>query len=310
MDTKGLWMKNKYRKNNIDIVNTTFLIATPLFAGLLGWLTLALDGFNWSQVVLAIVFYLLTGLSITTGYHRLFSHRTYKGHFLVRLFFLIFGAAAFQNSALKWSADHRRHHTHCDGEADPYSIQEGFFHAHMGWIFLKADQKYRNKYPKDLTNDSLVIFQDKYIFIIGVLFGFVLPTIIGHFLGSALQGFAFAGLGRLVFVHHTTFFINSLCHVLGTQPYTDDHSARDSFIMAFLSNGEGYHNFHHTFQADYRNGIRWYHFDPSKWLIQIMSLTGLAKDLKVTSEKRIQLALKQMRDKKEMMESNHKFANI
>jgi len=300
-------MNSKYRLKNIDIVNTTFLIATPIFAVFLGWLSLELDGFMWQQMVLATVFYLLTGISITAGYHRLFSHRTYKSHWSIRALYLFFGAGAFQNSALKWCTDHRRHHNHCDGEQDPYSIQEGFLHAHIGWILLKQEEKYKNKYPKDLLNDPLVVLQDKFIFTIGVISGFILPTIIGHFLGSALQGFAIAGLGRLVFVHHTTFFINSLCHVLGTQPYTKDHSARDSFLMAFLSNGEGYHNFHHTFQADYRNGIRWYHYDPSKWLIYSLYKLGLATGLKVTSEKRIQNALQNMQSSEELI--NPKLVN-
>jgi stearoyl-CoA desaturase (delta-9 desaturase) len=302
-------MINKYKLENIDIVNTTFLIVTPFFAALLAWLSFELYGFNWSQIILAIVFYIITGISITAGYHRLFSHRTYKAHWVPRLFFLCFGAATFQNSALKWCSDHRRHHTQCDGEQDPYSIKEGFFHAHIGWIFLKPEEEYINKYPKDLANDPLIKFQDKYIYPIGVFFGFILPTIIGHFLGSALQGFALAGLCRIVFVHHTTFFINSACHKFGTQPYMEDHTAKDSVIMALLTNGEGYHNFHHSFQADYRNGIRWYHYDPSKWLIYTMSKLGLAKGLKITPQKRINAAIAKMKFKSREIKLDTKLLN-
>ena len=302
-------MNSKYRLKNLDPINTTFLIATPIFAVILGWLSIELDGFNWSQIILAAIFYILTSISVTSGYHRLFAHRTYKAAWPVRLFFLCFGAASFQNSALKWSSDHRRHHTNCDEEHDPYSIQEGFFHAHMGWVFLRQDKQWVNQYPKDLARDPMLQFQDKYIFAIGVLFGFLLPTYIGYLLGSALQGLALAGLCRIVCLQHTTFFVNSACHMFGTQPYMDDHSAKDSIIMALLTNGEGYHNYHHSFQTDYRNGIRWYHYDPSKWLIFGLSKMGFAWDLKTTSEKRISEAMKQMEFKRRKLKTSSKLVN-
>ncbi len=152
----------------------------------------------------------------------------------------------------------------------------------MGWIFLKHGDTNpnENKYAKDLLKDPLIMWQHRYYLPIAVIVSMVLPAVIGHFLGSAWGGFFIGGILRIVAVHHATFLINSLCHVVGKQTYSKDHTARDSFFMALFTYGEGYHNFHHTFPTDYRNGVKWYHFDPTKWMIKGFSLMGLAKKLK------------------------------
>jgi stearoyl-CoA desaturase (delta-9 desaturase) len=277
----------------LDWTNTIFLIATPIVSVILAYFYFKNNGIQYSQLALAVAFYYLTGLSITGGYHRLFSHRTYQANSFVKLIYLLFGAASFQNSALKWCSDHRIHHNHVDHEKDPYNINKGFFYAHIGWIFFKEKDNNPN-YPKDLTNDKLVMWQHRNYLWIAVTMGFILPTIIGHFLGSALGGFALAGVMRVVFVHHCTFFINSLCHIVGTRPYTDSNTARDSAVMALLSYGEGYHNYHHYFPTDYRNGVFWYQFDPTKWLIRTMALIGWTKNLKKVPAKLIAQAKLEM----------------
>jgi len=283
----------KVHFKNIDWTNALFLSLSPIASIILVILFFKNNDHYAPQIILGVVFYFLTGMSITAGYHRLFSHRTYKAHFLLRLFYLLFGAAAFQNSALKWSHDHRIHHNHVDEELDPYNINRGFFWAHMGWIFFKEEDS-QKKYPKDLLQDSLVVWQHKYYFPIAIFMGLILPTLIGGLFGSFLGGFALSGLFRVVFVHHCTFFINSLCHVLGSRPYTDENTARDSFILAFFTYGEGYHNYHHYFPTDYRNGIRWYQYDPTKWLIKFTELTGFAFDLKKYPERVIKEAQEKM----------------
>jgi stearoyl-CoA desaturase (delta-9 desaturase) len=287
---------NKYALKNIDFVNLLFLFLTPLLAPVLVYYWVRLDGFHWGQIGLGIFLYYLTGISITAGYHRLFSHRAYEANAVVKFIFLIFGAAAFQNSLLKWGSDHRVHHSKVDTEEDPYSIQEGFFHAHIGWIFLKKNSEVKEKFARDLLADKLVLWQHRYYIPIAVCTSFILPTLLGHYLfGSWLGGFAIGGVCRIVLVHHCTFFINSLCHTLGSTPYTDTNSAKDHWVMALLTFGEGYHNFHHYFQADYRNGIRWYHYDPTKWLIRLLQSMGLAFKLKLTSQEKILAARMQMR---------------
>jgi stearoyl-CoA desaturase (delta-9 desaturase) len=296
-DTQGDFM-NAQTLKKLDLTNTLFLTITPILA-----IVLTITYFKtttaliWPQILLAFVFYIITGMSITAGYHRLFSHRTYKAGPVLKFIYLIFGAAAFQNSALKWSADHRIHHNHVDHDKDPYNINTGFFFAHIGWIFYKEDPEKSKHFPKDLLLDKLVMWQHNHYMAIAIFMGLALPTIIGYFLGSALGGLALAGLFRIVFVHHCTFFINSLCHIVGKRTYTDTNSARDSFILAFFTYGEGYHNFHHYFPVDYRNGIKWYHFDPTKWLIKITEFIGLAKDLKKVPEKMINEAKDKMKRK-------------
>ena len=198
--------------------------------------------------------------------------------------YLIFGAASFQNSALKWSSDHRYHHRFVDKKSDPYNIQEGFFWAHIGWI-LYSDPKHRSYgNATDLQKNPLVDWQHRYYFSIATIMSFVFPTLVGACFGRALEGFLWGGLFRLVFVHHTTFLINSAAHVFGKKTYSEKNSARDCWWLAFFTNGEGYHNFHHAFANDYRNGIRWYQWDPSKWLIYIQKVFGLSSDLKRTPD--------------------------
>lgn len=284
-------------QKKLDLTNTLFLFLSPLVALFFISMHLMRDGFVSSQWLLAIFFYFLTGLSITAGYHRLFSHRSYKAHPIIEMFFLFFGAGAFQNSLLKWGTDHRRHHTKCDTEDDPYSIKKGFFYAHMGWICEDDQRNEIERWGKDLMKNPRVMFQHKYYLPLAILSGIVLPTAIGGMLGSYLGGFALATWGRIVFVHHVTFFINSLAHTWGKQTYGDDNTAKDSQLVAFFSYGEGHHNYHHHFQADYRNGVRWYDYDPTKWLINFFSYLGLAWDLRSTDEQDILAARLKMEQK-------------
>jgi len=291
-------MNSKYSLKNIDIVNLLFLALTPVAAIGFTYLWIARDGFDYRQIILGLFFYFLTGLSITAGYHRLFSHKAYDAHPFIKFLYLIFGAASFQNSILKWGSDHRRHHLKVDTEEDPYAINEGFFYAHVGWVFLKKNGVVNERYAKDYLNDPLIMWQHKYYLLISVLVGIALPTFIGgYFLGSYLGGLAIGAFARIVLTHHCTFFINSLCHYMGSTPYTDTNSAKDSWFMALLTFGEGYHNFHHYFQTDYRNGIRWFHFDPTKWLIRTLSFLGLTYKLKRTPQEKILAAQMQMKVK-------------
>jgi stearoyl-CoA desaturase (delta-9 desaturase) len=290
--------KRRFRLNNLDWVNTLFLVLTPLATIALVVVYVKKDGFDPLMLIPAVMMYFISGLSITAGYHRLFSHKAYQANSFLKFIYLLFGAGAFQNSALKWCTDHRRHHAHCDDEKDPYNIREGFWWAHMGWVMVKEEEKYNGIYAKDLASDKLVWLQHKYYLPLCVLSGFIIPTIIGYFMGSALGGLAVVGVGRVVFVHHCTFFINSWAHMWGTQPYTDTNTAKDNFLLAVFSYGEGYHNFHHFFQNDYRNGVRWYQYDPTKWLILLSEKAGWAHSLKRTSEEEILKAKLEMTEKR------------
>lgn len=286
------------RYQHKDWVNISFLFGTPIAAVILTYLHVSVEGWNPNLLWLLLGMFFLTGLPITAGYHRLISHRAYQARPWVKFLFLFFGAGAFENSALKWCTDHRRHHRYEDTDEDPYNIAEGFFWAHMGWILVKEKDEYKDQYAADLLKDKLVMWQHKYYIPLAIFVTFIFPTILGFFMGSPLGGLAIGGFVKLVLIHHTTFFINSMCHYMGKQTYTDKNSAKDSFWLSFVTNGEGYHNFHHFFQDDYRNGVRWYQWDTTKWLIYFLYLIGGASKLKRTSEQEILSARLKMEEKR------------
>ena len=271
----------------MDWVNVAFLTITPLVALVGVPIHLHYGGPSWPILGIFAFYLLATGLSITGGYHRLFAHKSYEANRLVRVLFLTFGAAACQNSALKWASDHRAHHRYVDQVPDPYNIRKGFFYAHMGWIFLKEaeDRSYDN--VRDLLKDPLVGWQHRFYVLLAISVGFVLPFVLGLFLGDGWGCLLWVGIVRVVIVHHSTFLINSLCHFIGKRPYSLKDSARDSTLAAFLTYGEGYHNFHHQFQYDYRNGIRWYHWDPTKWMIKTLEFIRFVKKLRRAPEETI-----------------------
>lgn len=261
---------------------TLVLTLTPLLALILiPWYSWNYD-FSTAAWVSFFIIFPLNGLSITAGYHRLWAHRAYEASWPVRFVLMIFGTMAVQNSILFWSAGHRNHHRFVDDvDLDPYSAKRGFWFSHMGWMlrdYPSGHLDYKN--VPDLKKDKMVMFQHKHYTLLAVLTNFGIPLAIGYVSGDVWGVFLLAGLLRLVISHHFTFFINSWAHISGSQPYTDQNTARDNPVMALFTWGEGYHNFHHIFQYDYRNGVKWWHYDPTKWLIYGMSKLGLARKLR------------------------------
>ena len=281
---------------NTLVFAITFIVAiigVPLYAYSVG------IGAAFWWVMLATACF--AGLSITAGYHRLWAHRTYDAHPVIRFIFAIGGAVALQNSALHWSSDHREHHKHVDNnDKDPYSAKRGFWYSHIGWMIREYQASRYTDYDnvKDLQKDPIVMWQHKHYLALTLSLNFGFPILAGFMLGDAWAGLLVIGVLRLVLNHHTTFFINSLAHIWGKQPYTDKNTARDNGVLAFLTFGEGYHNYHHIFAADYRNGIRWWQFDPTKWLIVASKWLGLAKNLKRSSPYQIERAKLQMQLKR------------
>ena len=235
---------------------------------------------SWPAFWLFLITYIIGGLSITAGYHRLFAHKAYSANPIYEWFVLIGSLLAFEMSALKWSFDHRLHHNHVDTESDPYSINKGFWYAHILWLF-DYDRKFDPKLVPDLLKNPRVMFQDKYYIPLALLTNFlVIGFAILVFNLNPLAAFYYGFLLRMAMVHHCTWFINSLAHTIGSKTYSKELSAVDNAALALLTFGEGYHNYHHAFAADYRNGIRWYHFDPTKWFIWISSKLGFTKNLR------------------------------
>ncbi len=275
--------------------NLVVLAMTPL-VGIAGIAYSIFIVFSWCTVGLAAIWLVLCALSITGGYHRLFAHRTYRAARPVRVFYLLFGAASGQGSALRWSGDHRVHHARTDEDEDPYNIKRGFWWAHWGWLLYRSPPVDR-RIIADLLADPLFPWQDRYYLPLAILFGFLLPALIGCLWGDPLGALLWAGFLRLAVQYQATFCINSVAHSIGRKPYAADTSARDSPLAALLTLGEGYHNYHHRFPADYRNGVRFHHFDPTKWWIWLLSQAGLAWDLKRVPETAIARAMESTRSR-------------
>lgn len=270
-------------------LNTLFLLGTLVLALVLVPWKLATQGLRWSEVGMFLVMYTAIGLAITIGYHRLFSHRAFQAAWPVRLAVLLLGAAAFQNSAIAWCSDHRHHHRFVDDpERDPYPVRRGFWYAHWLWVMAGGERPVEG--VGDLLRDPLLRWQRRHHFWIGGVVAALPVVAVGLLTGNLVGQLVMGLLVRIVATHHSTFLVNSAAHWFGRQPYTDANSARDNALLAPFTFGEGYHNFHHMWQWDYRNGPRWYQWDPAKWLIAAGAWVGLTWGLRRVSATEMQRA--------------------
>ena len=299
-----------FRRIPFDRINWTtssFLIGTLLLTLTALPVYLWYFGVDWFQIAMFFVFLAASGFSVTLGYHRLFSHLAFRAKWPVRLFVLIFGAAAFENSVLMWSSEHRRHHKHVDHDEDPYDISKGFFHAHIGWLLFKLLPQPPFDNVNDLKKDPWIMWQHRHIHLLAVAVGIGLPALVGGLWNGwsgALGGLLIGGVAKTVVLQHCTFFINSACHTVGRQPYSTRCSARDSFFMALFTFGEGYHNYHHEFQHDYRNGVMPWQWDPTKWIIWTLSKLKLTAALRRVPAETIAAAKERSRQEAEMDEQD------
>ena len=232
-------------------------------------------------------------LGITAGYHRLWSHRAYSASLPLRIFLAVIGLQAFQGSALWWVLRHRLHHRFTDTDDDPHSIRRGFFHAHMGWLFAPPQRFSKmGLIPRqDLLADPVVRYQQCFLLLGYVVLGGVYPALVGHCLGCGwLQGSLWVGVVARFLSWHCIWSINSVSHyppLLGVQRFSLRSSAVWVPFIHLLQNGEGHHNYHHQFPSDYRHGIHWSHWDPTKWSIQAWAALGLASQLRTTPTRAI-----------------------
>ncbi len=256
------------------------------------------DTSSWGLVLFSTALMYVTGLSITVGYHRLYSHAAYKVHPAIEAVIIFFGTMAAQGSAIRWSFDHRHHHAFVDTDRDPYSINKGFWYAHFIWLFEKPKPIESTVVP-DLMKNPLLRFQHKHYALLMFTTNLIAVVCTGFVFKDYLGAVVFTFFVRMFFLHHFTWFINSLAHTWGSRHFSQEHSAVDNYIIALLTFGEGYHNYHHTFASDYRNGIRWYHFDPSKWSIWLLHKCGLARQLKRVQ--RVQIEERLLLDRKRIL---------
>ncbi|AET38592.1 stearoyl-CoA 9-desaturase Ecym_3080 [Eremothecium cymbalariae DBVPG len=291
------WTLNNWHMH-LNWLNMILVVGVPV----IGWF-LALSGrvpLRMPVLVFAVVYYAVGGLSITAGYHRLWSHRSYSARWPLRLFFAVFGASSVEGSIKWWGHSHRIHHRFTDTARDPYDARRGLWYSHMGWMLLQPNPRWRARADiQDLTDDWVVRFQHRHYLGLMAFAALVFPALFCHFIyGDFLGGLVYGGILRVFMIQQATFCINSLAHYLGDQPFDDHRTPRDNWITALVTFGEGYHNFHHEFPTDYRNAIKWYQYDPTKLFIYCASLVGLAYNLKKFSQNAIQQGLIQQKQKK------------
>jgi stearoyl-CoA desaturase (delta-9 desaturase) len=234
----------------------------------------------WQTWVFAFIYYFWAGFGITAGYHRLWSHRAYRVNTLLEYFLMVGGTGALQGSIKWWCLLHRAHHRYTDTEDDPYNAQRGFFYAHFGWLLLDNVKVKKSVDIDDLKAVGCIRWQHRNYHWFGPFMSLIFPTLVCSLLwGDIRGGFYIAGCFRLLFIHHATWCVNSVAHYFGDFTFDDTISPRDHIITSLLTLGEGYHNFHHEFPNDYRNGIHWWDYDPTKWFIGTMNYFGCATDL-------------------------------
>jgi len=284
-------------KERLHLRNAVFMGVAHAI-GICG-LYLAIIGYwEWQTIVLGLVMFCISGLGITVGYHRYFTHNSFRCGKALQMILAIFGTTAVQDSIMNWVSDHKMHHENTDRKGDPYDASRGFWHAHIGWILFK-DPSRKKDYSRaahlmaDPQTREIVNFQHTYYYALAIIFSGFVPVLVASLWGDPVGGLVFAGFSRLICVWHMTFCINSLAHMKhwgSRQPYSRDSSAQDSWVVSLFTFGEGYHNYHHKFPGDYRNGPYWYNFDPSKWLIFAFSVSGLATDPNRVPKERIEVA--------------------
>ena len=244
--------------------------------------------FVWQTAVFTLLWGFLTGLGITAGYHRLFAHRSYEACLPLRYVLVALAAGAVEGSVQWWARGHRAHHRYTDTDLDPYGAHKGIFHSHIGWLLFNPRRKHGIVDTIDLARDESVQWQHRNLLVLNITMGFLVPILVcGLGWNDYRGGYFYASVLRLLFVHHATFCVNSLAHYLGDAPFDDRHTPRDHFITALVTLGEGYHNFHHEFPSDYRNALKWFQYDPTKWTIWIFMKLGLASNLKKFPENEI-----------------------
>ncbi len=234
------------------------------------------------MIVASVILLGLAEIGITAGYHRFYSHRTYGLSKIAEIPLLLFGTLAMQGSVFNWASNHRAHHRFTDTEKDPHSIKKGFWYAHMLWLFDK-DVPIDKNAIHDLRQNKLLVWQHKHYTAATIGINMISFLFVGWLLKDFIGAFVLSWWTRLFVSHHFTWFINSLAHCWGAKTYSKEQTAVDNFLLALVTFGEGYHNYHHVFSSDYRNGVRWYHFDPSKWLVWTASKIRLAQNLKKIS---------------------------
>jgi stearoyl-CoA desaturase (delta-9 desaturase) len=277
----------------LDRVATGLITAIPFLAlGVVAWQVWS-SLLGWTDLVVFAIMYVITGLGITVGFHRHFTHRSFKTTRAVRAVLAALGSAAIEGPIISWVADHRKHHVYSDKEGDPHSPHvdhghgvrgalRGLLHAHVGWLFIHTQRGLKTRYAPDLLADPLIRFINR-TFLLWVLAGLAAPFLLGWLIGGTvaegLTGLLWGGAVRMLVVHHVTYSINSLCHFFGRKRFRTGDESRNLWWLSPFTFGEAWHNNHHAFPTSFRHGLARWQFDPSAWVIWGLEKTGLAWDV-------------------------------
>jgi stearoyl-CoA desaturase (delta-9 desaturase) len=265
-------------------INKSNLFILTLIHALGFWGVSFISEAHLFTIWLAVILYFLTGLSITGGLHRLWSHRSYAASLPLQLFYLFFSTMAMVGSAIWWCRDHRIHHKYSDTELDPHNANKGFWWSHIGWLFFEKKSTIKEvgkKIPMDdLLNDPLLRFQHRYYLLLSPTLALGLPMGLGLLWGDPIGGLMVAGFVRILAKLHATLAINSFAHAWGSRPYKSDILPVENHLLSLFAHGEGYHNYHHTYQYDWKASENLRSINLTGWMIWISSKIGLASGLK------------------------------
>lgn len=301
-------MSEKISNNQrINWLVVTVLIFLPIFVAIGVGIYCMEYGCGWKEMTLALVAYYMANISVGVGSHRLWSHGSYKTTKFVEFILMVINSGTLQGPILAWASNHKKHHSYADTDLDPHTPVrypdnklKGFLWAHIGWMCVGdiTAQNIDKNTMATLGKSKMLKWQLDHYGAFATFMNIVPPIIFGWCvfgaitLQATLAGLFFVGIGRAL-QQQMTFSVNSICHILGSRKYANDSSG-DIWWLFFLLLGENWHNFHHAFGRDYRNGHKWYHFDVHKWIIALMAKCGLAWDLVITSEERIHAKMVEM----------------
>jgi len=248
------------------------VVIVPLLATILAMWLLWTRAVHLSDIVLLVTMYSLVALGVTAGFHRMLTHRSFRPHPVVKFLLLVLGSMALEGSAIQWAATHLKHHAQADREGDPHSPVEGFFHAHVGWMFKNSEAD-SDTYGRYLTQDRMLVFVSRTFWLWSIL-SLLIPFAIGGW-----TGLLWGGLVRIFLTHHVTWSVNSVCHTFGKRAFETNDQSRNEWVVGLLAFGEGWHNNHHAFPRSAFHGLRWWQFDLSGYVIRGLERIGLAHDV-------------------------------
>ncbi|WP_392535318.1 acyl-CoA desaturase [Nostoc sp. C117] len=302
-------IKHKPRPNSAKQLErqiALLIVFIPWLGTIAAFILLWKHGIGLVELGLCLSMYVVTTLGVTAGFHRLFTHRSFQTGRTIQVLLGIAGSMAAQGPILFWVACHRRHHQNSDRPNDPHSPNlytqgirgrlAGFWHAHLGWMFNHDSEDWVRFVP-ELLRDQLIFKVNNWYFL-WIFLGCLIPAILGGLLTWTWQGIIsglfWGGFVRIFLVHHSTWSINSICHIYGSRPYETNDESTNNFLCALLACGEGWHNNHHAFPASARHGLEWWQFDLTYLVIHLLEKTGLIWDVKLPTAKMLEVKKREL----------------